>query len=461
MFFGKKRDVPAQQELAAPKKIKVVSLEWRDGQQALLGTRVKTEDMLPILPLMDKVGYECIEMWGGATFDVALRYLGDDPWDRLREFKRLCPNTPLRMLLRGQNLVGYHHYPDDIVEKFVECAAKNGIDHFAVMDGLNDVRNTEVAIKAALRCGKHLVASIPFTLSPVHTVEKYVEIVKRYEELGVHVIELEDMAGMVKPDTAVEMIKAFRKALKIPVYYHAHCTGGMADICYWEAIKAGVDAIACDASALSLGAAHPPIESFVAALKDTPYDTGLDLDLLGEINSYFQTIREKYKEYESKFTGANISVLKHKLPGGMLSNLELQLKQMHIESRQEEVFAEVARVSEDFGYPPLATPFAQMVGAQAVANVMTGERYKLILKESKNYILGHYGRPVGPIAQELKQKVLGSKEMLTKRPGSLLAPGWEKAKAESAGFARSDEDVLTYALFPEVAADFLRGKYHL
>lgn len=456
MFFGRNKN---HEEKPTPQKIKIISVDWRDGQQALLGTRVKTEDMLPILSLMDKVGYESIEMWGGATFDVAVRYLADDPWERLRAFKHLCPNTPLRMLLRGQNLVGYHHYPDDIVEKFVECAARNGIDHFVVMDGLNDVRNTEVAVRAALRCGKRVIASIPFTLSPVHTVEKYVEIVKAYEALGVHAIELEDMAGMVKPDLVVEMIKAFRKALKIPVYYHAHCTGGMSDICYWEAIRAGAEAISCDSSALSLGAAHPPVESFVAALKDTPYDTGLDLNLLDEINNYFQKIREKYKAYESKFTGANISVLKHKLPGGMLSNLELQLKQMRIENRQEEVFAEVARVSKDFGYPPLATPFAQMVGAQAVTNVLTGERYKLISKESKNYILGQYGRPVGPIAPELKRKVLGNREMISERPGSLLEPGWETAKAACTGLAHCDEDVLTYAMFPEVAGEFLKKKY--
>ena len=446
---------------AAANRIKIVSLEWRDGQQSLLGTRVRTSDMLPILPLMDKVGYESIEMWGGATFEVAIRYLDDDPWERLRRFKELCPKTPLRMLLRGQNLVGYRHYPDDIVEMFVRCAAKNGIDIFVVMDGLNDVRNTESSIKAILKCGKRIVASIPFTLSPVHTVEKYVGIVKQYEELGVHVIELEDMAGMVSPEDAAEMIGAFREALKIPVYYHAHCTGGMADICYWEAIKAGAVAICCNVSSMALGAAHPPVESFVVALRDTPYDTGLDLDLLEKVNDHCLGIREKYREYESKFTGVNIGVLKHKVPGGMLSNLELQLKQMNIEQRQEELFAEVARVSEDFGYPPLATPFAQMVGAQAAMNLSTGERYKVLSTECKRYVQGLYGLPAGPISEGLKKIVLSEgEEMITVRPGSLLEPGWDKAKAECAGFASCDEDVLTYALFPQVAEYFLKKRYN-
>jgi pyruvate carboxylase subunit B len=444
------------------KKLRIISLECRDGQQSLLGTRVRTEDLLPIAPLMDEVGYECIEMWGGATFDVAIRYLEDDPWERLREFKKQCPKTPLRMLLRGQNLVGYRHYPDDIVKKFVQCAAKNGIDHFAIMDGLNDVRNTESAAKAILKCGKRLIASIPFTLSPVHTVEKYTEIVCAYEALGVQAIELEDMAGMISPQAAVERMWAFKKALRIPVYYHAHCTGGMADVCYWEAIKAGAEAVCCNVSSMALGAAHPPVESFVIALRDTPYDTGLNLDLLGKINNHFQKIREKYKEYESKFVGVDVGVLKHKIPGGMLSNLELQLKQMQATDRQDELFGEVARVSQDFGYPPLATPFAQMVGAQAVLNVISGERYKLISKECKNYILGQYGRSVGPIAEELQKSVLGENpEMITVRPGSLLAPGWENAKAESAGFAQSDEDVLTYALFPEAGMNFLKKKYLL
>ncbi len=365
------------------------------------------------------------------------------------------------MLLRGQNLVGYRQYPDDIVVKFVQCAARNGIDQFVVMDGLNDVRNTEVAISAIKKCNKKIIASIPYTISPVHTVEKYIEIAKTYESLGVDAIELEDMAGMISPVAVSEMIKAYKKALKIPVYFHAHCTGGMADICYWEAVKAGAEVINCNVSALSLGTAHPPVESFAVALKDTPYDPELDLDLLEEINNYFLEIRKKYKEYESKFTGVNVGVLKHKVPGGMLSNLELQLKEMKATSREKEVFQEVAIVSKDFGYPPLATPFAQMVGAQATINVLVGDRYKMITNETKDYIKGLYGRPAGPINAELQHKILGEDKPITDRPGSLLPPAWEQMKAESAAFARTEEDVLTYALFPQVAEGFLKRKYHI
>lgn len=475
MLFGRRREPAPEPNLNpnfnsnpnpfAPgsprKKMKVVSLELRDGQQSLLGTRLRTEDILPVVPLMDDVGYECIEMWGGATFEVALRYLEEDPWERLKAIKQLCRKTPLRMLLRGQNLVGYHHYPDDIVVKFVECAAKDGIDYFEVMDGLNDVRNTEVAVQTILRCSKKAIASIPFMLSPVHTTEKFIEIAREYEKLGVYAIELEDMAGMVSPLRTGETIRALKKSLKIPVYYQAHSTGGMADLGYWEAIHAGADAINCDVSALARGTSHPAAESFVAALQGTLLDTELDLDLLGKINEHFLSLREKYKEYESKFSGVNVGVLKHKIPGGMLSNLEFQLKQMNAEGRMDELFEEVARVSKEFGYPPMATPFSQMIGAQAMMNLFTDQRYKVISNECRNYIRGLYGRPAGPISEELKAMVLNGEPALQERPGSLLPPGWEEAKEKSAAFARCDEDVLTYALFPDNAEKMLRKKYHI
>lgn len=457
MFFWKKQENSTESVPERP--IKISSVEWRDGQQSLLATRVKTEDMLPILPKMDEVGYECMEMWGGATFDVAIRYLGDDPWDRVREFKKICKKTPLRMLLRGQNLIGYRQYPDDIVEKFVECAAKAGIDKFLVFDGLNDVRNTEVAIKAVIKNGKQAEANICYTLSPVHTVEKYVQMAKDYEALGVKIIHVEDMAGMMNPGEVSTAIRAIRQAVKLPVHFHAHCTGGMADICYWEAIKAGAAAVDCNVSALSLGPAHPPVESIVTCLKGTGFDPKLDMDLLEEINDYFKQIREKYKEFQSKFTGVDISVLKHQIPGGMLSNLESQLKAMNAENRIDEVFEEVHKVHKDFGYPPLATPFAQMVGAQATVNVMTGQRYKMLSKESRNYIKGLYGRPAGEIDPALKKEVLGDEAMITARPGSLIEPGWEAAKAEAAAYARTEEDVMTYVLFPELAVPFLQNKY--
>ena len=363
------------------------------------------------------------------------------------------------MLLRGQNLIGYKQYPDDVVEKFVELAAKAGIDKFLVFDGLNDVRNTETAIKAVVKNGKVAEANICYTISPVHTLEKYVQMAKDYAALGVKAIHIEDMAGMINPKQVSDVISAVRKEVGLPVHFHAHCIGGMADICYWEAIKAGACTVDCDVSSLSLSPSHPPLESIVTCLKGTGFDPHLDMDLLAQINDYFKMIREKYKEYASKRTGVDISVLKHQIPGGMLSNLESQLKGMNAENRMNEVLEEVHRVHKDFGYPPLATPFAQMVGAQATINVLTGERYKMISNESKTYIRGMYGRPSGEIAPELKAAVLGDGEMNTKRPGSLIEPGWEKAKAETAGLARSEEDVMTYALFPELAPAFLQKKY--
>lgn len=363
------------------------------------------------------------------------------------------------MLLRGQNLIGYKQYPDDVVEKFVELAAKAGIDKFLVFDGLNDVRNTETAIKAVVKNGKVAEANICYTISPVHTLEKYVQMAKDYAALGVKAIHIEDMAGMINPKQVSDVISAVRKEVGLPVHFHAHCIGGMADICYWEAIKAGACTVDCDVSSLSLSPSHPPLESIVTCLKGTGFDPHLDMDLLAEINDYFMKLREKYKEFASKRTSVDISVLKHQIPGGMLSNLESQLKGMNAENRINEVFEEVHKVHKDFGYPPLATPFAQMVGAQATINVLTGQRYKMISNESKTYIRGMYGRPAGEIAPELKAAVLGNDKMITERPGSLIAPGWEKAKAEAAGFARTEEDVMTYALFPELAPAFLQKKY--
>lgn len=439
--------------------VKIASVECRDGQQSLLATRIKTADLLPILPKMEQVGFECMEMWGGATFDVAIRYLGDDPWDRLRAFKQICKRTPLRMLLRGQNLVGYKQYPDDIVRKFVQLAANAGLDKFLVFDGLNDVRNTEVAIDAALKTGKHVEANVMYCVSPVHTLDKYIQIAKQYAELGVEAIHVEDMAGMMTPKQTSEIVKAIWQNTGLPVHFHAHSIGGMASVCYWEAIKAGACTVDCNVASMSGGPSHPAVESIVTCLKGTGFDPHLDMDLLEEINSYFAGIREKYKEFASRRTGVDISVLKHQIPGGMLSNLESQLRAMGAENRITEVFAEVHRVHKDLGYPPLATPFAQMVGAQATVNVLTGQRYKMLSKENKAYIRGYYGRPAGEIAPELVKAVLGNEPMSTARPGSLIEPGWEKAIRESAPYAKTEEDVMTYALFPEIALPFLQKKY--
>lgn len=469
MFFWNKKEETAKNNNDAlmpfgsgqGKPLKFASVEWRDGQQSLLATRIKTEDMLPILSKMDQVGYDSMEMWGGATFDTAIRYLNDDPWERVRLFKQYMKKTPLRMLLRGQNLVGYMQYADDVVEKFVELAAKAGIDIFLVFDGLNDVRNTETAIKAVLKNGKRADANICYTLSPVHTIAKYVEIAKQYAALGVSAIHVEDMAGMVEPNEFFSAVKAIKENVNLPVHAHCHSTGGMADLCYWEAVRAGVEVVDCDVSALALGTSHPPIESIATALKGTCYDPKLDMNLLAEINEYFKQLREKYAQFESKFTGVDIGVLLHQIPGGMMSNLESQLKDMQALPRIKEIFAEVHAVQKDFGYPPLATPFAQMVGSQATFNVLMGQRYKVVSKETADYIKGLYGRPPGQIAPELLKKVLGEKKPFDGRPGSLIAPAWEKTCAELQGkdYVRTEEDVMTYAVFPQLAENFLKHKY--
>ena len=448
------------QEASVPARpVKLSSVEFRDGQQSLIATRMRTEDMLPILEKMDQVGYDCIEMWGGATFDSCIRYLKEDPWERVREFKKIVKKTPLRMLLRGQNLLGYHQYPDDLVERFVSAAAAAGIDIFLIFDGLNDTRNCKTAVDAVKKAGKRAEANILYTLSPVHSIENYVKLACEFEAMGVEAIHLEDMAGMVDPVSVGEAIQAIKKAVHVPVHFHSHCTGGMADIAYWEAVQAGADVIDVDVSAFALGASHPPAESMVVALKNTPWDTKIDLGLLSQVNDYFLQMRQKYKDVESKFTGVDISVLQHQIPGGMLSNLESQLDQMNMLHRIDEVLEEVAVVRKDLGYPPLGTPFSQIVGVQATMNVMSGQRYKMIPKETKAYVRGAYGKTPGSIDPDLVKAVLGDEPMLTCRPADLLEPGYEAAKAEVGALARTEEDVLTYALFKGVAVEFLKAKY--
>ncbi len=443
----------------APRKLSISSVEYRDGQQSLLGTRIKGEDLYPILEQVDKVGFASVEMWGGATFDVALRYLKEDPWDRIREFKKRMPRTPLRMFLRGQNLVGYHQYPDDIVERFVCAAARAGIDIFLIFDGLNDVRNCEAAIRAAQKAGKTAHGNIIYTVSPVHTVETFVNIALEFQKLGVSAVQVEDTAGSMTPGAAYDLISALKKALDVPVLLQCHSTAGMAQLAYWEAIRAGVDGLDMDVAALSMGTSHPPMESMVCALQDSPIETGISLEKLLPINAHFKMLREKYKDFESKFIGADVGVLQHQVPGGMMSNLELQLKQMKASNRIDEILEEVAAVRRDFGYPPLATPFSQIVGAQATVNVMTRARYKMISTEGKELVCGKYGKVPGQIAEELYRAVMVNRVPITCRPADLLEPGYEAARAESAAFARSEEDVLSYALFPSVAEPFLKAKY--
>lgn len=461
MFWSKKKAAASGNPCGLPdKKIKIIGSDFRDGQQSLFATRFRTSDILPVLPKMDAVGYDAMEVWGGATFDVCIRYLDDDPWERLRSIKQLLPNTRTMMLLRGQNLVGYRQYPDDIVEKFVELAAKNGMEIFVVFDGLNDARNCETAIRAVKKTGKMCCASILYTISPIHNTEKLVETARAYAKMGVDSIYLVDMAGQMTPEEACRNVKALKEAVDLPLWIACHATSGMAQVAYWEAVRAGVDSITCCISNLSGGTSVPALEAMAAMLKGTPADSGFDLAPLDEINRYAGNLREKYKQYESRFTGVNVQVLTHQIPGGMLSNMENQLKEMKAIGRLDEVFREVSVVRKDMGYPPLATPFSQMVGAQATANVLTGKRYSIISKEVKEYVKGAYGKTPGPVSEDLKKMVLtDGQQEITVRPGSLLAPEWDQMKQEAGSLARCEEDIMTYALFPAVAKEFLKKKY--
>ncbi len=441
--------------------LKFNSVDFRDGQQSLFATRMTTQDMIPLLTRMDQVGFDSMEMWGGATFDVAIRYLHEDPWDRVRTFKQYVKRTPLKMVLRAQNLVGYKAYPDDIVEKFVEKAAEAGIDIFLIFDALQDLRNCETAFRAVKKAGKKIEGSVQYNISPFHTTQVFVENALEQEKMGASLMHVEDMAGLMTPEAAYELISALKKALSIPVHLHCHCTGGMAEMAYWEAIRAGVDGIDVCISSMSMGPGHPPLESFIAALKGTSRDPHIDLEQFKSLNRDFQSVRQKYKAFETSLTGVDVGCLQHQIPGGMLSNLESQLTMMNLADRLPEVLEEVTRVRADMGYPPLATPSSQMCGAQATTNVLTGKRYALVSTELKEYCRGMYGKPPGPISPELLVNALGNETPSYPRPGDLLAPGFETAKSEIGSLARTDEDVLTYALFPNYAPDFLRSKYGL
>lgn len=440
--------------------VKLASVDFRDGQQSLIATRMRTEDMLPVLPLMDEIGYACIEMWGGATFDSCIRFLQEDPWERVRQFKRHVKKTPLRMLLRGQNLLGYTPYPDDVVRRFVTAAASAGIDIFLTFDGLNDIRNCESGAKAALAAGKRVEGNIQFTSSPVHTVDSFVRTAREYVDIGASAVHLEDMGGMIDPMTAARTVEAVKKAVSVPVHYHSHCTGGMTEITYWEAVRAGADVIDVDTSAFALGTSHPAAESMIAVLQNTPRATGIPYEKLAPVSAYLKTVREKYAAYESKLRGVDINVVRHQIPGGMRSNLERQLTEMNALDRLEEILAEVPRVRADLGYPPLGTPFSQMCGAQATMNVLCGARYKMMPKETKAYVRGEYGRAPGPVSEELKRLVLtDGVEPLACRPADLLPDGFERLAKEIGSLAHTEEDVLTYAMFPVQGRDFLKKKY--
>jgi len=437
------------------KPLQICDVILRDAHQSLLATRMRTDDMLPIAAKLDQVGYWAVEMWGGATFDSAMRFLGENPWDRIRKLKEAMPNTPFMMLLRGQNVVGYRHYPDDIVEKFVMLAHRAGIDVFRIFDALNDTRNMRWAIKMVNQEGAHAQAAISYTISPVHNMELYVEQGLKLQKMGADSLCIKDMAGLITPHAAYELVKRLKEALEIPVHLHSHSTSGMATAALLKAVEAGVDIVDTAISSLSGVTSHPPTESIVSSLQDRPRDTGLDLNRLAEIAGYFNKIRTHYATFESGLKGVDVRVLQFQIPGGMLSNLVSQLREQGAADRYEEVLAEVPRVRKEMGYPPLVTPSSQIVGTQATLNVILGERYKVIPGEVKNYIRGYYGRPPAAIDPKVKQKAIGDEEPIDCRPADLLEPGFKQAKAEIGDLARNDEDVLSYALFPQVARPFL------
>ena len=437
------------------KKIELTETVLRDAHQSLLATRMRTEDMLPIADKLDAVGYWSLETWGGATFDASLRYLKECPWERLRALRTAMPRTRFQMLLRGQNVVGYRNYPDDIVRLFVQRAAANGIDVFRIFDAMNDIRNMKTAIEAALGTGKLVEGTICYTLSPVHSADYFVRVAERLADLGVQIICLKDMAGMLAPYVAYEIVAKLKARIPLPIHVHSHCTAGLAPMSYMMAIEAGADMLDTALSPLAQGTSQPATEAFVAAFMGTERDTGLDLALLGEIARYFYGVRQKYAEFESPISNRiKPDVLVSQIPGGMLSNLVAQLRAGKAEDKLEAVLAEMPSVRADLGYPPLVTPTSQIVGSQAALNVMTGKRYAMVPTETTNYVLGLYGEPPGPISDEVKRKVLRGKEPITCRPADLLPPGLEEARRQIGDLATSDEDVLSYALFPDIAKEY-------
>jgi oxaloacetate decarboxylase alpha subunit len=419
---------------------------------------MRTEDMLPILTELDEVGYFSLEVWGGATFDVCLRFLGDDPWERLRLIKSHVKKTPLQMLLRGQSLVGYTHYPDDVVREFVSLSVKNGIDIIRIFDALNDVRNMVVPMEAAKAAGAHVQASVVYTISPVHTTKHYLETATALVELGADSICIKDMAGLLAPFKAFELVTLLKKELGIMIHLHSHYIGGMAVGAYLKAAEAGVDVIDTASVPLAFGASQPPVETVVRAFQETEFDTGLNLRSLFHIAKYFEALR-KSRGFDRGVTRiTDMRVFEHQVPGGMISNLVSQLEEQRALDRIHDVLDEIPKVRAELGYPPLVTPASQIVGTQAVLNVLSGARYKLIPGEVKAYVRGLYGRPPAPIDPEIQKKIIGDEEPLTVRPADKLEPGMAKAERESAGLARSPEDVMSYALFPQVAKKFFEGR---
>ena len=444
------------------KKILITDTILRDAHQSQAATRMRIEDMLPACEALDKVGYWSLECWGGATFDSCMRFLNEDPWERLRALRKAMPNTKLQMLLRGQNLLGYKHYADDVVDAFVKKSIENGIDVIRIFDALNDPRNMEAAIKATKKYGGHVEAAISYTESPVHNKEYFVNLSKQLEEMGADTICIKDMANLLLPYDAYELVKALKAEIKVPVHLHTHNTTGTGDMTYLMAIQAGVDIIDTALSPLANGTSQPSTEAIVATLKGTEYDTGIKLEALSDIAAHFRNVAKKLKEAGSldpKVLNVDPNTLLYQVPGGMLSNLISQLKQANAEDKYYDVLAEIPRVRKDFGYPPLVTPTSQIVGTQAVLNVLSGERYKMITKESKGLLRGEYGKLPGEVNEEVRKKAIGDDTVITCRPADLLEPELEKYRQEAGDLAKCDEDVLSLALFPQVAKKFLEAKY--
>ncbi|MHA6494612.1 sodium-extruding oxaloacetate decarboxylase subunit alpha [Pseudomonas borbori] len=445
----------------------ITDVVLRDAHQSILATRVRLEDMLPIAPKLDQVGFWSVESWGGATFDACIRYLGEDPWERIRELKKAMPNTRQQMLLRGQNLLGYRHYADDVVEKFVERAAVNGVDVFRVFDAMNDPRNLQTALRAVKQQGKHAQGTISYTTSPVHTLEMWVDLAKEIEYMGADSIAIKDMAGILTPYTAFELVSRLKASLAIPVHMQCHATAGLSSVAILKAVEAGIDNVDTAISSLSMTYGHSPTESVVAMFQGTERDTGLNLELLEEIAAYFREVRKKYAKFEGNLKGVDSRILVAQVPGGMLTNMESQLKEQGAQDKFDQVLAEIPRVREDLGFIPLVTPTSQIVGTQAVINVLTGERYKSITKETAGILKGEYGAAPAPFNAQLQARVLAGAEPVTCRPADLLDAEMDKLTAELKGIAKEKgiqlakdeiDDVLTYALFPQIGLKFLENR---
>lgn len=448
-------------------KLKLTELVLRDAHQSLLATRMRLDDMLPIASKLDNAGYWSIESWGGATFDSCIRYLGEDPWERIRALKKAMPNTKQQMLLRGQNLLGYRHYADDVVEKFVERAHKNGVDVFRIFDAMNDVRNLETAIKAAIKVGAHAQGTISYTVSPVHTLDMWLTLAKQLEDLGCHSICIKDMAGLLKPYDAEKLIKALKETVSVPIAMQCHATTGLSTATYQKAIDAGIDMLDTAISSMSMTYGHSATETIVAIVEGTERDTELDLNHLEEIAAYFRDVRKKYAAFEGSLKGVDGRILLAQVPGGMLTNMENQLKEQGAADKLNEVLLEIPRVREDLGFLPLVTPTSQIVGTQAVLNVLTGERYKTITKETAGVLKGEYGLTPAPMNKDLQERVLNGAEVITCRPADNIAPELATIEAEllkeaqEQGLTLADEqidDVLTYALFPQVGLKFIKNR---